>query len=266
MSRDIVPRSGGGELALHDGAAAPVVPSTSGLPQSRAADLTPQPVTDAQHLEIYGETLGEVLSQAGIRDPAIVGKAVAAAETLSKNAGDKDFGKLAVEFGQLLVKAGVTDVRTISAALAAGFAYLSGMDEVSQNARDDVDFVKQRKILKDLWGANFERNQAAVLSYLNDKIPPSLFDAIAGGARDMNGMRIGFSAQVMEWLRELALGPAAGGHQLKLWNVRGVGPGRDALERERAEIENVMRTDRRRYDRNASMRMRYQQILEVLGR
>lgn len=252
---NLVPHSGGGAVVVTDGGATDLVLHSQREASRQDLDLTPQPFTDAQHFELYGETLGEMLSQAGISDQAIVAKAVAAAETLSKNAGDKDFGKLAVEFGQLLVKAGVNDVRTISAALATGFVYLSGLDEVRQSARDDVDFVKQRKILKDRWGTDFTRKSKAALDYLNDKVPPSLFDAIASGARDMMGMKVGFSAQVMEWLGDLALGPAAGGP----------GPGREALERELAEIQNTMRTDRRRYDRDATMRGRYLELFDLLG-
>jgi hypothetical protein len=238
------------DLALHSSRA---VPGHTHELQRQARS-----VTDAEYLEAFEQTVGDAFEEAGFRDPGLVGKTVAAARHVSDQAGNwrlkLELPAVAAEFGKHLVEGGVRDVRHLSAAMAVGFQFLRAIENAHDEERDESDREKGIALLREKWGSHYRRHVATARNFINSQMPPSLADAI-WTARDVDGRLLANSADVISFIARLALGTTSNAS----------GSSRQMLEQERREIEHTMKNERRKYDGNAQMRMRYLEILELLG-
>ena len=122
----------------------------------------------------------------------------------------------------------------------------------AENERDhDQDRENAQKILAREWGAAKSDNVKAIQRWLAQQ-PQPIQDAFFDG-NTLDGKKVANDAIAILWLYRMA---TQGGS-------RGAPPGMDAIDRELKEIEHVMRTDRRRYNRDYSTR--YVELLRLRG-
>lgn len=163
-------------------------------------------------------------------------------------------------FAAQVHKAGATP-QFVNAALD----WYYGMQEEQAAAQDqaDDDFrIESQRTLKEEWGAAYKRHTNAIESLfvsapggLDIENDGSLYKRLLGG-RTIDGRIIGNDPDIVKWLSGLAreVNPAA-------TVIEDTAGGAKAIDAEIAEIENVMRTDRRRYNREFADR--YKELLGV---
>lgn len=109
--------------------------------------------------------------------------------------------------------------------------------------------------LREEWGGDYKRNLNAMHGYL-DTLPEAVASAFRTG-KGADGVPLGYNADVLKWLTAQALEanplatvvPGAGANQAS------------AIADELAQIREVMRTDRAKYNADQRMQERYRELI-----
>lgn len=129
---------------------------------------------------------------------------------------------------------------------------------------DDQNRRSAEQALKEEWGASFKRNTNAIPSLFTNAAggqdmnnENSLFNRLLGG-RMADGTIIGDDPDMTRWLVSMAkeINPVS----TVIDDAAGSGKG---IDDEIAEIESLMRTDRRAYDKDPRKQSRYLELLEA---
>lgn len=139
-----------------------------------------------------------------------------------------------------------------AAEIAKAQESISGFDEEARTKAEDA--------LRAEWGNDYRTNRNVIANLLATA-PEDVREQFMSG-RMPDGTRLENSPGVMKWLAHLArtlnpvgtIVPGAGGDQLQ------------GVEAEIADIEKLMRTDRKAYNRDESKQERYRQLLEARER
>lgn len=139
---------------------------------------------------------------------------------------------------------------------AAIEAYFGILEQQSAEAAEAEATAKKASedVLREEWKGDYRRNINATESYL-DTLPAPVKEALTQGF-GADGVALGNNAEVLKWLASLALEanplatvvPGAGSNQAS------------AIADEIAKIENVMRTDRKAYNRDEAMQARLREL------
>lgn len=146
-------------------------------------------------------------------------------------------------------RAGVTD-RRLKPIVQAAFDKAAKQIEAEEIALDERDCASTQASLRGEWGASYADAVTQIKKFVNTDLPGALADAIWDG-RAADGKLIGNNPAVMRWLLTLA---------------RGEGKPTGDINRELAEIEKTMRTNRTRYNRDAQMQARYLELISMRTR
>jgi len=178
--------------------------------------------------------------------------------------GDQD-KKIAGDFAEAMHKAGAPQ-----SVMNEAYAWYLKNEESRAAAidqQDDDNKTQSLQALKEEWGPAFKRNTNAISSLFayapggsdleNDG---SLFNRLLGG-RLADGRIIGDDPDMVKFLVAIAkeVNPVA----TVVESADGSGKG---LDDEIKEIENLMRSDRRAYDKDTKKQSRYLELLEARGK
>lgn len=124
------------------------------------------------------------------------------------------------------------------------------------DARDEKARAESARVLKEDWGASYDRNVNAISS-LFAGAPEGLFDALMMG-RTAEGTLVGDDPRIIRFLAGIAreINPAA-------TLMEGVESTPAHLDTEIAQIEKRMREDRRGYFADENMQKRYRELIEA---
>ncbi len=144
----------------------------------------------------------------------------------------------------------------VSAAIEAYYGIVEEQAEAEIAAANEAK-SGSIEALREEWGGDYKRNLNVMHGYL-DTLPQEVADAFRHG-RGPDGIPLGYNAAILKWLTAQAMEanpvatvvPGAGANQAS------------AIADAMAEIENVMRTDRKRYNADAKMQERYRELIEA---
>lgn len=296
----IIAPSGGDVSHSMPGPAAVAAAKQGVSREAPSADTAISTWTDAQHVGHFGQ----LLADCGLRDSAVTRRVLAVAQQVAGAGGSRvhALGKVveALATGgenaatiRAVVEAGAQYVEHRLAAELGETAPEEGEDE---DHRHETEGAMKRE-----WGFEYAANIALVNRYL-DGLPPAVQITFENARLD-DGSKVLNSPAVLRWLAEQARGPAVrsanassaaekteleelmrqpgsrywkGPDAAKLQaRYRDIAtaapagdrplPGGSAAEREIADIEALMRTNRSRYNRDERMQARYRELLQSGG-
>jgi hypothetical protein len=235
-------------------------------PEADAADLLD--LTDGQHFRRLGSHLRQALIGRGIYDEQVAGLVAGIARGLYESQAERAANPFALfgAYTERLLQAEFEDPRVVGIAVQVAADYLwSLLDEQMQSGSadeedDEQDCLQGRETLSRRWGAGYRATLASIRTYVNTVLPTSLADAIWDG-RDADGRRLANSADVLLWLATLAGGGAVGARGGGTRVARGAAP--DSVEGEIADIEEMMRSNRRAYNRDEAIQARYRELIAI---
>lgn len=178
--------------------------------------------------------------------------------------GDQD-KKIASDFAEAMHKAGAPQ-----SVMNEAYAWYLKNEELRAAAidqQDDDNKTQSLQALKDEWGPAFKRNTNAISSLFayapggsDLQNEGSLFNRLLGG-RLADGRIIGDDPDMVKFLVAIAkeVNPVA----TVVESADGSGKG---IDEEIADIEKLMRTDRRAYDKDPKKQSRYLELLEARGK
>lgn len=142
---------------------------------------------------------------------------------------------------------------------AALSAYYEIVEEQAATQSQAANVAKNESIeaLREEWGPDYKRNLNAMHAHL-DTLPEAVANVFKNGIGP-DGLPVGYNAEVLKWLAAQALEanplatvvPGAGANQAS------------AIADEMKQIEEVMRTDRARYNRDDKMQERYRTLIDA---
>lgn len=128
-------------------------------------------------------------------------------------------------------------------------------------AEEDASYAQSSEDeLRGEWGNEYRLNENRI-SALLDTAPEGLADALKGG-RLGDGSPLFANPDMKRWLVSLATQVNPAGTLMPGMASNKV----ETLQTRKAEIETMMRTNRRSYERNADVQAEYREILDVLSR
>lgn len=156
---------------------------------------------------------------------------------------------------QHLTRARIGDVARVMDAVSSWYGDFAGFD---YDQRDTLDKEACKRVLQEAWGPDYATNVELLRGMLG-RLPAESADLL-GSARGPDGKAIFNDAPVIELFVNAERALMTG----YIHDHRSPGVVSD-IERQIAEIENVMRTDRKRYNRDEGMQARYRALLNSRG-
>lgn len=149
-------------------------------------------------------------------------------------------------------------------AVQEGIKYLMEQQEAKLAEQNAVDQERRQETvdhLREEWGADYRANAQSAKNFVEATASAmedggSFFEALMG-ARLADGSLFGDNATAMKWLAGLAreanpagfVAPSQGASQM------------DAIDAEINQIQEVLRTNRSKYDKDPAMQKRYEELL-----